>query len=132
MSRDTSAGDVDYERSSAGYAVHRRADPRIAAHLHAALGDAESVVNVGAGAGSYEPADRTVTAVEPSAAMRAQRPATAQSCWRFVDPQATEAALACLAGALRRGEWDQRHGALRTQPTFEGSLRLVTAWPAAR
>ena len=39
-----------------------------------ALGAAHTVLNVGAGAGSYEPADRQVTAVEPSAAMRAQRP----------------------------------------------------------
>ena len=69
------AGDFDYETGGTGYAVHRRTDPRIAAYVHAALGDARTVVNVGAGAGSYEPADREVTAVEPSAAMRAQRPA---------------------------------------------------------
>ena len=71
--RDTPAGDYDYEQGGGGYAEHRRADPRIAALVHAALGDATSVVNVGAGAGSYEPTDRAVTAVEPSAAMRAQR-----------------------------------------------------------
>ena len=51
----------------------RRTDPRIAAYVHAALGDARTVLNVGAGAGSYEPEDRYVVAVEPSAAMRAQR-----------------------------------------------------------
>lgn len=67
-------GDVDYERGGAGYAAQRRADPRIAAHIHAALGDARTVLNVGAGAGSYEPRDRYVLAVEPSAVMRAQRP----------------------------------------------------------
>src|SRR4051794_19484486 len=69
------AGDFDYERGGTGYAVRRRTDPRIAARVHAALGDARTVLNVGAGAGSYEPTDRVVTAVEPSAAMRAQRPA---------------------------------------------------------
>ncbi len=69
------AGDFDYERGGTGYAVQRRTDPRIAAYVHAALGDARTVLNVGAGAGSYEPTDRSVTAVEPSAAMRAQRPA---------------------------------------------------------
>jgi SAM-dependent methyltransferase len=69
------AGDFDYEAGGAGYAAHRRTDPRLAAYVHAALGDARTVLNVGAGAGSYEPADREVTAVEPSAAMRAQRPA---------------------------------------------------------
>ncbi|GLY02140.1 methyltransferase domain-containing protein [Actinoplanes sp. NBRC 101535] len=70
-------GDVDYESTGAGYAVRRRPDPRIAAMIHAALGDARTVLNVGAGAGSYEPADRYVLAVEPSARMRAQRPAGA-------------------------------------------------------
>jgi SAM-dependent methyltransferase len=68
------AGDVDYHRHGEGYAVQRRTDPRIAAHVHSARGNARTVVNVGAGAGSYEPEDRYVAAVEPSAAMRAQRP----------------------------------------------------------
>lgn len=49
------------------------ADPRIAAPIWRALGDARTVVNVGAGAGSYEPVDREVTAVEPSEVMIAQR-----------------------------------------------------------
>jgi Methyltransferase domain len=69
-------GDVDYEATGAGYAARRRADPRIAARVHGALGSATSVVNVGAGAGSYEPTDRPVVAVEPSARMRARRSAT--------------------------------------------------------
>jgi SAM-dependent methyltransferase len=72
--RRTPAGDFDYEPAGSGYARLRRPDPRLAALVHAALGDARTVVNVGAGAGSYEPTDRLVTAVEPSAAMRAQRP----------------------------------------------------------
>ncbi|HJP75237.1 MAG TPA: methyltransferase domain-containing protein [Pseudonocardiaceae bacterium] len=67
------AGDFDYETHGSSYGNRRRTDPRIARHVHAALGDARTVLNVGAGAGSYEPADREVTAVEPSAAMRAQR-----------------------------------------------------------
>jgi SAM-dependent methyltransferase len=65
---------IDYDQLGHGYARHRRADPRIVARVHAALGDARTVVNVGAGAGSYEPIDRYVLAVEPSATMRAQRP----------------------------------------------------------
>ena len=72
--RPAPAGDVDYEAHGAGYAAIRRPDPRIAAQVHAALGAARTVVNVGAGAGSYEPEDRAVVAVEPSATMRAQRP----------------------------------------------------------
>jgi SAM-dependent methyltransferase len=68
------AGDFDYETHGRDYSTIRRTDPRIAAYVHAALGDAKSVLNVGAGAGSYEPEDRDVTAVEPSASMRSQRP----------------------------------------------------------
>ncbi|MER7894469.1 class I SAM-dependent methyltransferase [Micromonospora sp. NPDC094482] len=73
----TSSGDVDYEIHGHGYATRRRPDPRIAATIGAALGEAQTVLNVGAGAGSYEPADRYVVAVEPSARMRSQRPLTA-------------------------------------------------------
>jgi ubiquinone/menaquinone biosynthesis C-methylase UbiE len=71
---DGSAGDVDYSAIADGYRSYRRPDPRIEAAIWAALGDADTVLNVGAGAGSYEPADRRVIAVEPSASMRAQRP----------------------------------------------------------
>ncbi len=63
-----------YDELGHGYARMRRADPGIAARIEAALGDARTVLNVGAGAGSYEPAGREVTAVEPSAVMIAQRP----------------------------------------------------------
>ncbi|HWD73810.1 MAG TPA: methyltransferase domain-containing protein [Solirubrobacteraceae bacterium] len=69
-----------YERIGGGYARVRRADPRIERVVHAALADSTSVVNVGAGAGSYEPADRHVVAVEPSERMRAQRPPGAAPC----------------------------------------------------
>lgn len=63
-----------YDEISRGYATARRPDPRIAAQVHAALGDARSVVNVGAGTGNYEPDDRPVLAVEPALAMIRQRP----------------------------------------------------------
>jgi len=67
-----------YDTIGRGYAPHRRPDPRIAARIAAALGGARSVVNVGAGTGSYEPEDRRVAAVEPSAVMVCQRaPGTA-------------------------------------------------------
>lgn len=71
------ASRVDYERHGRTYAAQRRADPRIAGRIHAALGDARTVLNVGAGTGAYEPDDRWVLAVEPSATMRAQRPPAA-------------------------------------------------------
>jgi SAM-dependent methyltransferase len=69
-----------YDTIGATYTVTRRTEPRIAAQVWAALGDARTVLNVGAGTGSYEPPDRDVTAVEPSAVMRAQRPAGAAPC----------------------------------------------------
>jgi SAM-dependent methyltransferase len=69
-----------YDTIGATYTVTRRTEPRIAAKVWAALGDARTVLNVGAGTGSYEPPGREVTAVEPSALMRAQRPAGAAPC----------------------------------------------------
>ncbi len=63
-----------YDRIGGQYREGRREEPRIAAAILAALGGASPVVNVGAGAGSYEPRDRPVVAVEPSAVMVGQRP----------------------------------------------------------
>jgi SAM-dependent methyltransferase len=252
--RAAPAGDFDYEADGQErYAHRRRPDPRIAALVHAALGGARSVLNVGAGAGSYEPDDRYVAAVEPSATMRAQRPRhaapavdataerlpfdddsfdatlasitihqwadldrglcelrrvsrgpvviltfegdamvefwldeyapevlalergrfptlehvgavlggdvtvtpvpipvdcvdgfgeayyarpeafldpairAAQSGWVLTDPTAVERGVERLRAALASGAWDARHGHLRTQPEYVGSLRLVVA-----
>ncbi|NEI73966.1 methyltransferase domain-containing protein [Rhizobium lusitanum] len=253
--RDGSAGDANYGVIGSGYTRYRQPDPHIAEFIRAALGDARTVLNVGAGAGSYEPVDRRVTAVEPSASMRAQRPehlpaaidgtaeqlpfadqsfdaamATftvhqwsdlkrglgemrrvtrgpvlvlscdpdllerswlhayapemiavearrypamdaiaaalggnvevkavpiplncidgfgeayygrpermldpgarlANSAWSFVDASVGERFVVDLGRDLADGSWDRRHGALRTQPFFEGSLRLVIARP---
>ena len=246
---------VDYESHGRDYAQRRRSDPRIAARIQAALGDARTVLNVGAGAGSYEPRDRWVLAVEPSATMRAQRPADAapalacaaeslpldddsvdaamacvtihhwedraaglaevrrvargpvvvftfeladligwqrdyfaaplaieqprfgtveeiaaelggttriesiptpadctdgffeafwnrpeaildptvrssQSIWQLVEPGVEEEIVARLAADLESGKWDEEHGALREQGSYEGSLRLVISEPA--
>jgi SAM-dependent methyltransferase len=245
------AGDFDYDANGQGYARQRRTDPRIAALVHQALGSARTVLNVGAGAGSYEPIDRHVIAIEPSAAMRAQRPAQlapaihgvaeslplddqsvdgamamvtvhqwpdlekglaelrrvtrgpivvltfdgealdrlwlgeyapelfaverrrypaidridaglgggclmrpvpipldcadgfseafygrpeqfldaavrrSQSAWGFIEPAVEERIVAALAADLESGAWDARHGHLRTQPFFEGAVRLI-------
>src|SRR3954452_15919190 len=62
-----------YNRMGLNYSEFRRPEPRIEAAIWAALGDARSVANVGAGAGSYEPPDRDVIAIEPSPVMIAQR-----------------------------------------------------------
>lgn len=72
---DGSVGDADYASIGTVYRDYRVADSRIATFVHAALGDARTVLNIGAGTGSYEPTDRNVTAVEPSATMRERRPA---------------------------------------------------------
>jgi SAM-dependent methyltransferase len=81
---DDGGGDVSgaqlYDTIGATYTVTRRTEPRIAAHVWAALGDAPTVLNVGAGTGSYEPPDRNVLALEPSALMRSQRPPEAAPC----------------------------------------------------
>jgi SAM-dependent methyltransferase len=69
-----------YDTIGAGYTTTRRTEPRIAARIWAALGTARTVLNVGAGTGSYEPTDRALIAVEPSAVMREQRPAHAAPC----------------------------------------------------
>jgi SAM-dependent methyltransferase len=253
---DGSAGDADYGRIGRGYASYRRPEPAIAAQIEAALGPAGTILNVGAGAGSYEPRGRDVTAVEPSASMRAQRPAeiavaidataetlpfpdrsfdaamatftvhqwqdldaglremrrvtrgpvvilscdptlveafwladyapkvlatearrypaldhigavlggqveivpvaiplacrdgfneayygrpecfldegarSACSAWSFVDPAENAASVERLRRDLETGAWDARYGALRRQPSFDGSLRLVMSRPA--
>jgi SAM-dependent methyltransferase len=98
----SAAGDFDYDTNEPQYARRRQTDTRIARVIHAALGDARTVLNVGAGAGSYEPTDRHVLAIEPSAAMRAQRPrqlapaiqATADAL--PFDDDAVDAAMAVL------------------------------------
>jgi len=69
-----------YDTIGATYTATRRTEPRIAAQLWAALGDARTVLNVGAGTGSYEPPGHAVTAVEPSALMRSQRPEGSAPC----------------------------------------------------
>ena len=71
---DGSAGDANYQVIGTSYSKYRQPEPRIAEQILWSLGSAKSVLNVGAGAGSYEPLDRDVTAVEPSASMRKQRP----------------------------------------------------------
>src|SRR3954470_17922171 len=89
-----------YDTIGATYTVTRRTEPRIAAQIWAALGDARTVLNVGAGTGSYEPPDRQVIAVEPSAVMRAQRPPDAAPCLAATaeslpfDDQSFDAAMA--------------------------------------
>jgi SAM-dependent methyltransferase len=129
---------VDYELHGRTYARHRRADPRIAAHIHAALGDARTVLNVGAGAGSYEPTDRWVLAVEPSATMRAQRPADAAPAIAAkaealpFDDDTFDAAMACVTihhwQAPERGLAELRRVARGPVVVFTFELDYLPAW----
>ncbi|MBO9588428.1 class I SAM-dependent methyltransferase [Devosia sp.] len=253
--QDGSAGDANYGVIGTNYRRYRQPDPHIAGFILKALGNARTVLNVGAGAGSYEPTDREVTAVEPSESMRAQRPAhlsqaidgaaenlpfadgtfdasmatftvhqwkdlqaglaemrrvtsgpvlvltcdparldtfwlndyapeaisveasrypsmdaiaaglggsvdilpvpiplactdgfseayygrpeslldpgarLANSAWSFVDPSVGERFAKHLSDDLQSGRWDRQHGQLRSQPFFEGSLRLLVGRP---
>jgi len=96
-----SAGDR-YDEIGRSYARTRREDPRVASAIHDCLGAAESIVNVGAGSGNYEPADRQVVAVEPSVAMLRQRGAERAPAVRAVAEhlpfraQSFDAAMAIL------------------------------------
>ncbi|MBP3039156.1 class I SAM-dependent methyltransferase [Bacillaceae bacterium Marseille-Q3522] len=63
----------NYDKHGQHYSHYRRTDPRIAKYVYEALADAQTILNVGAGSGSYEPENKYVMAVEPSAAMRSQR-----------------------------------------------------------
>ena len=91
-----------YDRIGTGYALGRRTDPRWMAPILAALGAAETIANVGAGTGNYEPVDRTVVALEPSLEMIRQRPSGAAPAVRAVAEalplraNAVDAALAVL------------------------------------
>ena len=104
-----------YDRIGRSYVATRAEDPRIAGAIHGALGDARTVLNVGAGAGAYEPRDRAVTAVEPSAVMRAQRPPDAAPC---IDARAealpfADGAFDAAMAVLSDHHWHDRAAGLR-------------------
>lgn len=129
---------VDYDSHGRTYASHRRPDPRIARRIHAALGDAETVVNVGAGAGSYEPADRWLLGVEPSATMRAQRPAGAAPAIDATaealpfDDDSVDAAMACVTihhwEPMEAGLAEMRRVARGPVVVFTFDLDALPAW----
>ena len=72
--------DAVYNKIGTDYTNTRRPDPRLADLIHSPLEGMESILNVGAGAGSYEPADKSLIALEPSSTMISQRPAGAAPC----------------------------------------------------
>jgi len=122
-------GDFDYDAHGADYSAARRPDSRIAARIHAALGDARTVLNVGAGAGSYEPGDRWVLAVEPSRIMRAQRrPTSAPAIAAYaealpLDDDAVDAAMA----SITVHQWsDARKGLAELRRVARGPVVVLT------
>jgi len=122
-----------YDTIGRGYAKQRRTDPRIAARLTAALGGARSVLNVGAGAGSYEPADRRVVAAEPSAVMLAQRPPAAAPAVQaraealpFAD-RAFDAAMAVLT----IHHWTDRAGGIAECARVARERVVLLTWDPA-
>lgn len=124
-----------YDTIGVNYADLRRPDPRIAGMIDRALGKAETVLNVGAGTGSYEPATRAVTALEPSAAMIRQRPAGAAPTVQghaealpFPD-HSFDAAMAVLTVH----HWtDQPQGLRELRRVARGAVVMLTFDPQAR
>jgi SAM-dependent methyltransferase len=118
-----------YDVIGHGYAAYRRPDPRIAAVVHAALGDARTVLNVGAGTGSYEPTDRPVLAVEPSTAMAQQRPEHLPPAVRAVAeslPLADQCVDASMAVMTIQHWTDWRRGLAELRRVTRRRIVLVT------
>ncbi|WP_432277561.1 class I SAM-dependent methyltransferase [Kitasatospora brasiliensis] len=158
MGHPGSAGELAaYDRIGVGYRQVRRPDPRLHALIGGALGGARTVVNVGAGAGSYEPEGAEVTAVDPSQVMLDQHPGrrkvkASASRLPFADG-AFDAAMAVLTvhhwpdlrqglAELRRvarrradlasGEWYRRYADLLDRESVDYGYRLVVAGERAR
>ena len=124
-----------YDTIGLNYANLRRPDPRIAQHLERALGNAETVLNIGAGTGSYEPTDRRITAVEPSAEMIKQRPtsdaAVVQADAEHLPFEANsfDAAMAVLT----IHHWsDKQKGVAEMRRVTRGKLVFLTYDPSFR
>jgi SAM-dependent methyltransferase len=122
--------DTRYDVIGAEYAATRREDPRIAALIHAALGEARTIVNVGAGAGSYEPRDRHVVAVEPSEVMIAQRdprlpPAIRSGAYPLpFEDRGMDAAMAILT--IHHWDEDQERGVREMRRVARGPVVILT------
>lgn len=119
-----------YNSIGRDYVLTRREDPRLAARIHRELGDARSVVNVGAGAGSYEPRDRHVIAIEPSDVMADQRPAELAPALRAtagdlpLRDRSVDAAMAVLA--LHHWDDEQELGVRELRRVARDAVVIVT------
>ena len=119
-----------YDAIGSGYARSRRDDPELAARINSALGDARTVVNVGAGTGSYEPDDRYVIAVEPSDVMAAQRPPERVPSIRGYADQLPlrDGAVDAAMAVLTVHHWDagQERGVRELRRVARGPVVIVT------
>jgi SAM-dependent methyltransferase len=125
---------IVYDRIGADYRRGRREDPRIAAPILAALADASPVLNVGAGAGSYEPADRPVVAVEPSSVMLSQRPAGPAARVRALAERLPfgDRAFGAAMGVLTVHHWgDRARGLAEMRRVARGPVVLFVRDPQA-
>lgn len=124
-----------YDRIGVDYAKLRRPDPRIAAQIHRALGPARSVLNVGAGSGSYEPDDRDLTALEPSAEMIRQRPPSAAPVvqGRAEALPFADGAFDAVMAVLTVHHWqNQPRGLAELRRVSRGPVVILTYDPAFR
>lgn len=126
---------AQYDTIGLNYAALRQPDSRIASPIHAALGGCRTVLNVGAGAGAYEPENRFITAVEPSAKMIAQRPSTSATVVQAnaeslpFEDKTFDAAMAILTVH----HWtDKAKGMSEMRRVTRGSIVILTYDPAFR
>jgi SAM-dependent methyltransferase len=126
---------LNYDTIGLNYADLRKPDPRIGAMIHAALGPARTVLNVGAGAGSYEPVDRVVTAVEPSLEMIKQRRADAALVIQGLAEELpfADGSFEASMAVLTVHHWsDQGAGLRELQRVTSGPVVILTYDPAFR
>jgi SAM-dependent methyltransferase len=123
-----------YDRIGLDYSDLRRPDFRIAAAIEAALGDSRTILNVGAGAGSYEPAGREVTALEPSIEMIRQRTAPAALVQgRAEDLPFADRSFDASMAILTVHHWsDREKGLLEMRRVTRGPIVILTYDPAFR
>ncbi len=127
---------AQYDRIGINYSQLRKPDRRIAAAIHEALGSADTVLNVGAGNGSYEPTDREVIAVEPSLAMIRQRSASATAAVVRASAERlpfADRVFGASMAILTIHHWPkQRDGLREMRRVTRGGIVLLTFDPSHR
>lgn len=122
-----------YDEIGTGYAAARHSDPEIARAIRNALGDAKSVLNVGAGSGSYEPSDLRVIAVDPSEEMIRQRSRSSAPCikaWAEELPF-EDASFDAAMAVMTVHHWSDRARGLREMRRVARQRVVVFTWDPA-